>query len=128
MSICFTGYGSITLKKETAQDFADKFKELLSKSDENARFMCNEEGLLQFESYARHYFIDECKALIENNIEKINEGRIWFNCDDEDGNPNAPFPFRILIEIVDGKLYEESLNTRLDMGWEHYNADIEWFC
>jgi hypothetical protein len=38
-----------------------------------------------------------------------------------------PFPFVMLMEIVDGKLYEECMNTRLPYDWSFFNVDNEWF-
>ena len=126
MSVCFHGYGSIRLKKETAQEFADKFKELLEKYSGNKKFMCNEDGLLQFKNFARHFFMSECKQLIEDNIDKIIDGRLCFNCGDEDGSCDRPFPFYVLVEIVNGKLFEETLETRLPGDWYLRYADGEW--
>lgn len=127
MAVCFDGHGTIRLKKETAQDFADKFKELLDKYDKDCPFMCNEDGLLQFKNYARHFFMGDCKDLIESNIEKVEDGRLWFNCHDEDGSCDNPFPFAVMIEIVDGKVYEETLETRLPYDWSFHFVDGEWF-
>lgn len=127
MAVCFDGHGSIRLKKETAQEFADKFKELLGKYDGDGKFMCNEDGLLQFKNFARHFFMSDCKQLIEDNIDKIIDGRLWFNCDDEDGSCDNPFPFAFLVEIVDGKVYEETLETRLPYDWSFHFVDWKWF-
>lgn len=127
MSVCFHGYGSIRLEKETAQEFADKFKELLEKYNGNKKFMCNEDGLLQFKNFARHFFMSDCKQLIEDNIDKIIDGRLWFKCDDEDGSCDRPLPFVFMVEIVDGKVFDENLETRLPYDWSFHNVDSEWF-
>lgn len=127
MSVFFDGHGTIRLKKEKASEFADKFKELSGKYDRDGKFMCNEDGLLQFKNFARHFFIKDCKQLIEDNIDKIIDGRLWFKCDDEDGSCDRPFPFVFMFEIVDGKVFEESLETRLPYDWSFHNVDSEWF-
>ena len=127
MAICYHGNGCILLKKETAKEFSDKFNEQMKKYIGRSDSMCNDEGLLQFKNYARHYFIDDCRKLIEENIEQVDEGRLWFNCHDEDGSPERPFPQTILLEITGGKVYEETLHTRLNVDWDMRNADYEWF-
>lgn len=127
MAICFHGYGSISLKKESAMKFADAFKDALEKFGNDNRYMCNEDGLFQFENYARHYFMEDCKQLIEDNLNDIIDGRIWFRCDDAGGNSSNPFPFEIMIEIVDGKIYEEGLRTRLSSDWSDHVPDYGWF-
>jgi hypothetical protein len=127
MAICFNVHGTIRLKKECVYDFKVKFDELLKKYDNNSQTMCNEEGLFQFIGYTRHHFIDDCRELIEENIGLIEDGRIWFDCYDEDGSVENPFPFVMLMEIVDGKLYEECMNTRLPYDWSFFNVDNEWF-
>lgn len=68
-----------------AKEFGEKFKELQDKFDKSGRFLCDNDGLIQFVNYARHYFMSDCKQLIEDNLDSIEEGRLWFNCDDEDG-------------------------------------------
>lgn len=127
MAVCFDGHGTIRLKKETAKDFADKFKELLGKYDGDGNFMCNDDGLLQFKNFARHFFMRDCRQLIEDNIDLVEDGRMWFKCDDEDGSVDNPFPFAVMVEIVDGKVYEETLNTRLPYDWSFHYVDCEWF-
>lgn len=127
MSVFFDGHGTIRLKKEKASEFADKFKELSGKYDRDGKFMCSEDGLLQFKNFARHFFMRDCKQLIEDNIDKIIDGRLWFKCDDEDGSCDRPFPFAFMFEIVDGKVFEENLETRLPYDWSFHNVDSEWF-
>lgn len=127
MSICFHGSGTIKLKKENKDEFAKKFLEIAKPYDSNMSFMCNDDGLLQFINYARHFFMSDISDMLEKNVEMIDFGSLEFICYDEDGSPKNPFSHIITLEIVDGKVYEESLDTRLPCDWEHYYADNEWF-
>lgn len=121
MAICFNGDGSIRLKKETAKEFTAKFKKLSEEYDSNSDLTCNDNGLLQFRNYARYSFISDCKQFIEDNVDSVKNGKVWFSCHDEDGSVDKPFPFTVLLEVVDGKVYEETLHTRLPYDWDFYN-------
>ncbi len=127
MAICFHGSGTIRLKKR--EEFIKQFKELLNQCDsDTTRFIYKEEeGIIQFKNYAKYIFIDDCKEIIEKYINEIEEGKLHFDCFDQDGNCEKPFPFKIMIEIVDGKLYEETLNTRLPFDWSVRFVDFDWF-
>lgn len=128
MAICFHGEGEIILKKETAKEFAEKFKQLSEKYDKETVFTCSEEGCLNFKNYARHFFMGECQNLIEENISSIIFGRLLFTCYDEDGSVNKPFPFFIMNEIVDGNLYSEALHTRLPYELNYTTIDGMPYC
>ena len=117
MSICYKGSGGIRLKKEAAQEFVGKFRELSEKYDENACIACDEEGFVDFGVYVRHFFINECVDLMLANIDKIINGQLWFGCSDEDGSPGKPFPFTVFFEIVDGEIHKQTLHTRLSCNW-----------
>jgi hypothetical protein len=127
MSVCFNGHGTILVKKERIEVFSNEFNEKFKEFDKFGKTMFNEYGLFQFKNYVRHYFIDEFKKFIEENVKYIEEGRVWFKCDEEDGSVKNPFPFIILIEIVDGKIYEETLYTRIGEDWDMYVVDHDWF-
>ena len=128
MSICFIGHGSVILKDEKANDFADKFKALLDSYDkEGHKFNCGENGYLTFRAYVRHGFVNECEQLIEDNIDSVEAGRLWFECHDEDGSIDSPFPFTVLIEITNGKVFEETLHTRVPYDWDIYYARPDIF-
>lgn len=120
MSIFISARGSLALKRETAKTVADKIEKLL---DNHGEFRFDERGLLFFAVDARASFEDKCMAIIKENIELINAGRICFTCDEIDGSPECPAPFRFMYEIVDGKIYEEKTYTRLVEGWEYYYLD-----
>ena len=126
MAICFKGNGVIFVKKEKIEDFSNDFEELQKKYDGFGKCMHREDGLFQFLNYARHYFMPDVKELLEKYAEWIVAGRLWFDCDDEDGSVESPFPFSILIEIVDGKVFEEELKTRLGCQFDMH-ADFDWF-
>lgn len=128
MAVCYNGDGSIVLKQDFTKEFSDKFTKLAIPFDEKMSFMCNDKGLLQFMIYARHYFVWELIELLEENVEMIDSGRLWFSCYDEDSMcDDEGFPFIIFIEIKDGKVYNQSLNKRLPEEWMFYNTDQEWF-
>jgi len=121
MSICFNGRGNIRLKKETAKEFTDKIEGLLKKCNEHSFKYDSDKNVFYFDNYARYTFMEDCKQIIEDNIDLIEEGKIFFVCDDEDGSVENPFPFMIMYEIVEGKFYEETLKSRLPFDWElHY--------
>lgn len=118
MAVCYKGSGKI---RTTTKELVDKFCELMQKYEGAKKITydyCDYGALIMFENYARHYFIQECKQLIENNIDNIIDGRICFSCNDEDGSPDNPFPLVIMFEIVNGKLYEEVLHTYLPYDWD----------
>ena len=118
MAICFNGHGMIVVKEDKVKEFYDEFKELCEKYDNFGKVTFNDRGLIQFNNYARHYFMSDVNDFIEKHIEWIVSGRLWFGCDDEDGSVKNPFPCKVLIEIADGKVYEEAIHTRLGSFWE----------
>lgn len=118
MAICFNGHGMIVVKEDKVKEFYDEFKELCEKYDQLGKIRYNERGLIEFDNYARHYFMSDAYDLVKKRIEWIVEGRIWFSCDDEDGSIKNPFPCKVLIEMADGEVYEEVINTRLNSFWE----------
>lgn len=124
MAIFFNGRGKIRVKKEVAQDFINDFNKLFKDYDlgdevSYNEISYNENGVLEFRNYARHFFIRDCAQLIDRNIDKIIEGKLWFICDDEDGSCDRPFPYIMQFEIVDEKLYEDTIETRLPYDWEY---------
>ena len=127
MKIFFHGHGTIRLKKETANEFADKFQGLLGNYGSQHNFMCNDDGLLQFKNYANHFFIVDCIQLIKDNIDLIEDGRLWFKCNDEDESYKNPLPFVLMLEIKEGQVYTESLYTRLRYDWDSRYVYEEWF-
>jgi len=116
MGICFNCHGSILLKKKGSTDFADKLSTLLDEHG-GGEVNLNDNGYLRFEKFARWNLIDECKDLIEKNVDDIEMGQVWFQCNDEDGTPDNPFPFINVVEITGGKVYDETLETRLPYDW-----------
>lgn len=118
MAVCYNGNGKI---RTTNKEFVNKFRELMKKYEGSKNITydyCDYGALIMFDNYARMKFIVECKQLIENNIDNIIDGRLWFKCGDEDGSPDNPFPCVIMFEIVNGKLYEEAINTHLPYDWD----------
>ena len=118
MAVRFNNRGKI---RTNTKEFVDKFRELMQKYEGSKNITydyCDYGALIMFDNDARVKFIDECKQLIENNIDYIIDGRIWFNCNDEDGSPDKPFPMVIMFEIVNGTLYEEVLHTYLPYDWD----------
>lgn len=119
MAICFHGEGEILLKEDKTKEFIDKFIELSKSYDENTNFSCNENNLFKFNNYARHYFMVDLKELLNQNIDSIKCGQIWFSCYDEDCfNDEEGFPFMHFFEMKKGVFYEQTLYKRLSFGWE----------
>lgn len=112
MSICFEGYGWILLKEGATEEFVKSLTELLRQFDINCEIK-HETKYIQFKNYARHHFMAECKKILEENISMIEGGRLYFDCNDEDGTVKSPFPYRIAIEIAEGQIFEEQMLTRL---------------
>lgn len=55
--------------------------------------------LLEFETYARHYFMSNLIEMLEENIEDVECGNIWFSCHDEDSSDEEGFSFyKILLK------------------------------
>lgn len=91
-------------------------------SDRVAKFGLHQDErgkwVFQFKNYARHGFVTDVIRIIKDNPEAVEEGQLWFDCDDEDGSPERPFPFIVLYEIVNGEIYDQVLETRLPYDWE----------
>lgn len=121
MAICFSAHGMINVKEDKVKEFYEEFKELSEKYDNLGKVSYNEKGLIQFENYVRHHFMSDVIVLLKKHIEWLIDGRLWFGCDDEDGSVKEPFPCKVLIEIADGEVYEEAINTRLNSFWEQEN-------
>jgi hypothetical protein len=127
MSICYHGAGSILLKGEKKEEFAKKFAEFTEKlKPEN--WTGNDKGLYQFILYWRWPILDTCENMLKENIEYIEGAQIDFDCTDEDGCIDRPFPKRIYMEVTDGQVFREELNTRMPFDWGWYFCDNnEWF-
>lgn len=78
----------------------------------------------RFNSYANYLAIDAIQELLQNNIDLVDTARIYFDCHDEDGSTTNPFPFIVMIEATDGKVFKEELNTRLDCQWDICEEDV----
>lgn len=136
MSTCFHGYGTFVLDKEKDyKKFADDLLELLKKYNGgmNPQFALEEnhplrEGysIVSFENYARHYFSDDLKKLLKENMEIAVEGFAHFNTSEFDGSPMHPAPYVIDYEIMDGVFHESIATTILDENWQFYNASPKW--
>ena len=118
MSVWFNGHGILTLKEETSQDFFEKLQKLSVRFDDVAKITF-QNNVIEFENYARHYFIDEFEKLCQENIDMIENSFVTFSCYDEDGSIEHPFPYVILYEITEGQLFTETLNTRLCCDFYH---------
>ena len=129
MSICFHSSGVLLLKDKTNKDFSNGLSSILMKYDDRSGFMHNDNGLVQFFNYGRHYCMSDVIEYINNNVDMVDSAQIWFDCDDEDdlsGNGEG-FPFEIFVEVCNGKVYEETLKRRLPCDWFHYTSDTKWF-
>ena len=120
MSICFHVNG-IILMSDRNSDFIKEFGELCLKYDDTCLFQMNDSGSLKFKLYARHYFMDDFKDLVNGKIDSINSGQIHFTCTDEDGSLNHPFPYYVYVEICEGNYFEQVIETRLPYDWDFYN-------
>ena len=120
MSICFHVNG-IILMNDKNSDFIKEFGELCLKYDDTCLFQMNDSGSLKFKLYARHYFMNDFKDLVNDKIDSINSGQIHFSCTDEDGSLNHPFPYYVYVEICEGNFFEQVIETRLPYDWGYYN-------
>lgn len=122
MAICYHGDGKLLLNADKEKEFTEKFMKLAKLYDEEMMFLkfsCNENNLMEFSNYARHYFINDLIDMLNENIDCIKCGEVWFSCYDEDSfNDKEGFPFMEFYEIKDGILYEQTLYKRLTLGWE----------
>lgn len=130
MGVWYHGDGKIVLKKECADEFVKAVSQLFNDAHNNRGDEYYElvHGVFfKFSNYARHYFLWELIDIIKDNVDKIDSGQIWFNCDDEDCfNDEHGFPFIIFVEIKDGKVYEESLHRRLHSDWTLLEGNEDW--
>lgn len=124
MAICFYGDGTILLKKENAKEFVDKFIELAKQYKTDDKITYKKDVLLEFETYARHYFMSNLIEMLEENIEDVECGNIWFSCHDEDSSDEEGFPFINFVEISNGKLYKQTLYRRLPCDWTFHLDSI----
>ena len=120
MSICFHVNG-IILMNDKNSDFIKEFGELCLKYDDTCLFQMNDSGSLKFKLYARHYFMNDFKDLVNDKIDSINSGQIHFSCTDEDGSLNHPFPYYVYVEICESNFFEQVIETRLPYDWGYYN-------
>ena len=125
MSICYNVRGNIVLEKETIKEVETKFSEIIKKYDNDCKFKIVEEhDLLSFKLYARHFIIGEIFDYLQDNIDKLYRGEIWFNCYDEDSFGDDGFPFIIYIEVNNGKVEMQSLNRKLPYDWDmHFGGE-----
>ena len=118
-------YDGISINAVNEEDVVAYVQELSKNfkgSDLVAKFGLHQDDrgkwVFQFKNYARHGFVTDSLRIIRDNLEAIEEGQLWFDCNDEDGSPERPFPFIVLYEIVDGEIYDQVLETRLPYDWE----------
>lgn len=118
MAICYHGSGTIVPNKRGTTVFG-KFSKLCEEYDERTDFETKDNGSFNFINYVRWHFLDDVKELLEAEKDKIEFARIMFFCHDEDGSVEKPFPFCIMYEVVDGNVFESTIETRLPDGFEN---------
>lgn len=117
MSIDYNGKGTIVVKE--TKDFPLAAISLLKKYDPSASFMLSRGGVFKFMFYGRHEFIEEFNHLMENHMDSIVHGQIWYTTTEDS------VPFEIFVEIAQGEITTQSLNKKLPCEWLSL-VDVEW--
>lgn len=123
MAVCFYGNGTIVPVKKKGSTLIEDFKKLCEQYDNGTEYDEYENGALHFQNYVRWYFIQDVEELLEAKKDEIGFAQLTFMCYDEDGSVEKPFPFFIMYEVVDGNVFESTMETRLPAAWEAVTFD-----
>ena len=123
MSVCLECNGLLVVNKNKKEEFVKELSELAYSYNKDARVENKVKDTINFSLYARHFFMSAFEELAKKYISDI-EGKVWFDRIEGDGSLDNPFPNAVYIEFVGGKMFDQTLWTRLSEDWEFF-AQLE---
>lgn len=119
MSICLHCNGLLVVDADKKEEFINKLSELASSYCRDAKVVNKVKDTIEFSLYARHFFMNDFEELTQKYINNI-EGKVWFSNIEGSGSVENPFPHAVYVEFVGGKMFEQTLWTRLYEDWDCY--------
>lgn len=123
MSICLHCNGLLVVDTDKKEEFINKLSELASSYHNDGAVENKVKDTIEISLYVRHFFMNDFMELAKKYIDNI-EGKVWFSRIEGDGSIDNPFPQAVYVEFVGGKMFEQTIWTRLCEDWDCY-AQIE---